>query len=150
MKEAPPRAGVPGAASPRPRSKSPRPPARRGQRAEVAVVTAVHVYAAWWTLRVTKFPKDLKHALGQRSLDLVLELLETLVEAAYLPAAERRPLLAAANRMVERLRHLARLAHATAALPHESYGHAAEQLDDIGRQVGAWLRSERAGAADAA
>ncbi len=113
------------------------------KRAEVAVVTAVHEYAAWWTLKVAKFPKDIKHSLGQRSLELVLELLETLVEAAFVPAPERPPLLASANRQVERLRHLTRLAHATAALPHESYAHASAYLDDIGKQIGGWARAKQ-------
>lgn len=113
---------------------------RQRKRDDVAVVTAMHQFAAWWFGRVAKFPKDFKFSLGQRSIDGVLDLLELLVEAAYLPSAERAEALASANRRIERLRHLVRLAHATAALPHEAYGHAAEQLDAIGKQVGGWLR----------
>lgn len=137
-----PNPGGAGGGAPRPPRRNPRPNARR--RAEVAVVTDLHEFATWWSAKVVKFPKDFKHTLGHRSIDVVLELLELLVEAAYVSAPERPALLSSANRAVERLRHLVRLAHSTASLAHEAYGHASERLDTIGRQVGAWLKSSSA------
>jgi len=67
----------------------------------VAVVTALHTHAAWLVGRVGKYPKDVKHTLGQRTIALVIELIETSVEAAYVPVSERRTVLAAAGRHVD-------------------------------------------------
>jgi len=110
-------------------------------RAPVAVVTEMHELAAWIIGRVAKYPKDLKYTLGHRTIDVSIAILEGLVEAAYLPASVRSEHLAAVNRAIERLRHLVRLAHTLAALPHDSYAHVAERIDGVGRQVGGWMRA---------
>ena len=65
---------------------------------------------------------------------------------AFLPwlvgRAARLDAIDAANRGVERLRHLVRVAHACKGISHARYGFAAEALDGIGRQLGGWRRSE--------
>ncbi len=118
-----------------------------GRRDPVAVVQDVHGLLAWLLARVQHFPRDIKQTLGHRLIETGLDLLEALVEAAYLPRERRVAALDGANRLVERLRHLCRLAHTAGALPHGSYGHSAELLDNIGRQVGGWRRAELPGRA---
>ncbi len=113
------------------RARSSQPPARQGsvpsnrrsgqrRRAEVAVVGQVHGWLAWIIAKVAQFPKDLKYVLGHRLVDRSLELLEILVEAAYLPRPDQHAALLRANILVERLRHLVRAAHDNRALATEA------------------------------
>ena len=58
--------------------------------------------------RVDSFPKNQRFIFGQRLADHTLEILELLVEATYRP--RKAELLATANRKIETLRWLIRLA----------------------------------------
>ena len=61
-----------------------------------------------------------------------------LVEAAY--AGQKEGLLGEANGRVNRTRYLLRLAKDLKLLSLDSYGFAAERLDEIGRMVGGWRK----------
>ena len=57
---------------------------------------------------------------------------------------ERGRPLARANRRLEVTRHLWRLAQELRVVSVQRYEHGARLLDDLGRQIGGWLRSTRA------
>ena len=67
--------------------------------------------------------------------------LVTLIEAAY--TSDRAALLRRANLGLEKLRFWVRLAKDLKLLDFKRYEHAARLIDDVGRQVGGWLRAER-------
>jgi hypothetical protein len=46
-----------------------------------------------------------------------------------------------ANRTLEVERHLWRLAYELRVIPFKRYEHGARLMDDLGRQIGGWLRS---------
>jgi hypothetical protein len=69
----------------------------------------------------------------------LLDVLELLIEAAY--ARAKQPALQRANLRLEVARHLWRLAHELEAVSTRRYAHGAGLIDDLGRQVGGWLRS---------
>jgi len=62
----------------------------------------------WLLERVDSFPKNQRFIFGQRIADRTLNILEVLVEAAY--SARKGDLLARANRDIEVLRWLIRMA----------------------------------------
>jgi len=65
----------------------------------------------WLLARVDQFPKNQRFILGQRLVDGALDIHECLVEAAYSRGQRKREQLATANRKLEVLRWLVRLAH---------------------------------------
>ena len=69
--------------------------------------------------------------------------MKTLNQAKY--RRERTPLLNAANLKLEILRFQMRLAKDLECLQVKSYAFAARQIDEIGKLVGGWLRSEKTG-----
>jgi hypothetical protein len=86
-------------------------------------------------------PRSQKFTLGDRIQNHLSDLLEILVEAYYLPAAEKRPLLLRANIRLEILRRYFRLGYERGHYNSLRYKDFAERLDEIGRMVGGWLKS---------
>ena len=79
--------------------------------------------------------------MGERLIAASLDLLETLASAAF----ETNPtaLLVHASRRLNSLRLLVRLSKDLRLLGVEQYGFAAEHIDELGRMIGGWRKSER-------
>lgn len=111
-------------------------------------VTAPVVLVKWydwtkWLLdRVDSFPKNQRFIFGRRLADRSLRVLEILVEAAY--GTRKAHLLAEANRQIEVLRWLPRLAMDRKLLTVRQYGFACKGLTKCGRMVGGWLKQATA------
>jgi hypothetical protein len=97
-------------------------------------------FMLWLIPTVEKFPRSQKFLLGDRIQSTALDILERLIEATYTKA--RRPALLAANLGLEKLRFLFRLATELKYLDLRRYEHAARAVDEVGRLVGGWLKSD--------
>ncbi len=87
-----------------------------------------------WVLdRVDHFPKNQRFVFGQRLADRAISVLELLVEASW--SREKPRLLAAANRDIEVLRWLVRLAHERKLLTGSSISRPPSDW----RSAAAWL-----------
>ncbi len=100
-----------------------------------------HALLLWIIPQLDKFPRVRRFTLGERLETTLLEVLDLLVEAAY--SGDKVPALRRANRRLEVARHLWRLAHELEAVSTRRYQHGAGRMDELGRQVGGWLRSRR-------
>jgi hypothetical protein len=105
-------------------------------------VQACHELIRWIIPQIDKFPRLRRFTLGERLERVLLEVLEHLLEAAY--TRTKQPPLQRANLRLEVARHLWRLAHELEAISTRAYAHGAGLMDDLGRQVGGWLRTSRA------
>ncbi|MEI8197875.1 MAG: diversity-generating retroelement protein Avd [Phycisphaerae bacterium] len=92
----------------------------------------------WVLERVESFPKNQRFVFGQRLTDRVLGIMELLVEAAYSP--RKANLLAKANRDLEVLRWLIRLATDRTLLTPRQYEHCCLSLSECGRMLGGWWK----------
>jgi hypothetical protein len=112
-----------------------------GKDTEPAAVVVQRAYdlTLWLVRKVEKFPRSFRFSVGDRVIARGLDLLETLVEAAY--TADRRALLERANRAVSGLRYLLRLAVDLKLLSADSHEFASGRLEEIGRMVGGWRRA---------
>jgi hypothetical protein len=79
--------------------------------------------------------------LGERIERRLYELLETLIQAKY--AKTRQDLLRQANLSLEVLRFQMRLAKDLHCLRENSYAFASRTIEEIGRQVGGWMRQSQ-------
>ena len=102
-------------------------------------VQACHDLLVWLIPQLGNFPRIRRFTLGERLEGGLLLVLEGLVEAAY--SREKKPLLARANRQLEVNRHLWRLALELKAINLKRYEHGARLMNELGRQIGGWLRS---------
>lgn len=90
--------------------------------------------------QLDKFPRARRFTLGERIEGGLLEALELLVEAAY--QRNKEAPLRRANLRLEIVRHLWRLAHELKVMATRQYEHGAKLIDDLGRQIGGWLRNQ--------
>ena len=92
----------------------------------------------WFLERVDSFPKNQRFVFGHRLADRAIDVLELLVESAYSP--RKADLLSRANRDIEVLRWLVRLAKDRDLFTMRQYGFACKGLTECGRMVGGWLK----------
>lgn len=102
---------------------------------------AMYQFLLWLIPTLEKFPRSQKFQLGDRLQTESLAVLDRLIEATY--TRERLALLRAANLGLEKLRFGLRLAKDLHHLDLRRYEHAARAVDDVGRLVGGWVKSDR-------
>ncbi len=99
-----------------------------------------HDLLLWLIPILDKFPRSRRFTLGERLENGLLKVLEDLVEAAY--SKPKKNTLVRANRQLEIIRHLWRLAYELQVIPLRRYKHGAELMNELGRQIGGWLRGQ--------
>ena len=102
-------------------------------------VQAAHELLLWLIPQIDKFPRVRRFTLGERLESTLLEVLELSVEAAF--THNKRAALQKTNLRLEVVKHLWRLALELQVVALRQYEHGARLLDELGRQLGGWLRS---------
>lgn len=102
-------------------------------------VAKVYDFVLWLLPKVENFPRAHRFTVGERLTASGLDLMTTLVEAAY--SRDKGDLLQQANRKINSTRYLLRLAKDLKLMSIDSYGFSAEKLDEIGRMVGGWRKA---------
>ncbi|MGA2135292.1 MAG: diversity-generating retroelement protein Avd [Bryobacteraceae bacterium] len=106
------------------------------------VVQKAYEFSVWLIRKVETFPRSYRFSVGDRLVHGALDLLLRLVDAAY--SREKARILAEVNGMLNRMRFLLRLAKDLKLMNVDSYGHAAEGVEEIGRMVGGWRKASQA------
>lgn len=96
-------------------------------------------FVLWLLPKVENFPRSHRFTVGERLTAHGLDLLTSLVEAAY--ARQKTELLEQASRKVNSTRYLLRMAKDLRLMSVDAYGFSAEKLDEIGRMVGGWSKA---------
>ena len=104
-------------------------------------VQACHELLAWLIPLLDHFPRSRRFTLGERLESRVLAVLEDLVEAAYSRERDKRPALQRANRQLSVCRHLWRLALELKVINLKRYEYGIKLMEDLGRQIGGWLKA---------
>lgn len=99
-------------------------------------------FLVWLIPILEKFPRGQRFLLGDRIETATLDVLEGLIEATY--SRDARAILARVNLLLEKLRHLFRLAKDLHYLDLRRYEFSARATDEIGRLVGGWLKASKA------
>ena len=106
-------------------------------------VQSCHELLLWIIPHLDKFPRSRRFTLGERLEQGLLEVLKALVEAAY--SRDKRAALRRANMELHVVRHLWRLCHELKVISTKRYEYGARLLEDLGRQVGGWIRAQKDG-----
>jgi len=103
-------------------------------------VQAGHELLRWMIPHIDKFPRIHRFTLGERLESALLEVLELSVEAAF--TRDKRHALQRANLRLEVAKHLWRLAmELQQGVSVKQYEYGGRLMDELGRQLGGWLRS---------
>jgi hypothetical protein len=108
------------------------------------VVGRAYDFSFWLIQKVEHFPRSYRFSVGDRLVAGAIDLLLRLVDAAY--ARDKAGILTEVNGMLNRLRFLLRLAKDLKLLTLDSYGHASESMEEVGRMAGGWRKSSMASA----
>ncbi len=104
------------------------------------VLTKVHDFITWFLPKIEKFPRNYKFLIGDRLVELQLDLLEKLIEAYY--SKEKLPQLRAANVQLEKLRRLLQISTEMRLIALSQLEYATRALNQIGSLVGGWIRQQ--------
>ncbi len=74
---------------------------------EVDAITKLYDFILWMIPKLEKYPRSQKFLLADRIENLILDILELLIDAAY--SKRKNEVLRAANLKLEKLRYLIRL-----------------------------------------
>ncbi len=96
------------------------------------------LYITWLVPVLEQFPRSQRFLLGDRLQTHALDVVDVLVEAQY--RKQPRAELLRANVLLEKQRLLWRVAYNLRHADPKRYEHAARELDEIGRRIGAWLK----------
>ena len=108
---------------------------------ELAVISKTYDLVKWSCEHMSRFPRNHRFVLGERMERQLYHLLETLIQAKY--TRNRRELLQQANLRLEVLWFQMRLAKDLQCLRGNSYAFASKAIQEIGQQVGGWLRQSQ-------
>lgn len=86
------------------------------------------------------FPKRSRHTLGQKIDILFLEVIESVFYAMISGGSEKSTCLKKAAKRLDLLKFLLHIAWEIRALDNKKYAIFSEDLDEIGRMLGGWLR----------
>lgn len=87
------------------------------------------------------FPRQDRYSLGVKCEDVVLNMLESIILASQSLKSEKLPILQKASAKLNLLRVYIRLAKEIHALDNKKYLILQEDIDEVGRMLGGWLRS---------
>ena len=107
------------------------------------VVERARALLGWAIPLVAKFPRSFRFTLGERMERRLYDLLEGLVRASYAKRVDKAAILAETNLCLEVFRHELRLAFDFRLFSAGQIEHATRLCNDVGNQVGGWLRSLR-------
>ncbi len=95
----------------------------------------------WLLPHVERFSRRYKFGIGSRIQDTALDLCLAVVEAGHARRKDRP--LYRANRLLDQLRILLRLARDVELLSGRQHEYISLRNEELGRMIGGWLRSQR-------
>lgn len=89
------------------------------------------------------FPKGKRYTLGQKIDQTLLEIIELIITAGYLPLEQKLPVLQKVSIKLDILKILLRLANETKCLDNNKYQQIISHILEIGKMLGGWIKSSR-------
>ena len=108
---------------------------------ELPIIQKSYDLILWYVPILNKLPRDQKFGLGDRIIGSLYDLLEGLILARYSKERVRR--LETLNGRLDVLRHQTRLLLNFKLISPERYRNAANQINEIGTELGGWLKQQK-------
>jgi len=105
------------------------------------IITSMYDLLLYLVPQVSKFPKSQRYLLGERLESACFDVLELLISATY--SQEKMQVLNKANIRLEQARYYVRLCKDLKLLSLHRYEVVSKKVNDVGVQLGGWLKSQR-------
>ena len=109
---------------------------------QINALTKTYDLLLWIIPQLEKFPKSQKFLLGDRIETLILDIMDLIIQAIY--TRNKATLLKDANLRIEKLRYLIRLTKDLKYLSIKKYEYVSKCINEIGSEIGGWLKYQRA------
>jgi hypothetical protein len=103
-------------------------------------VTKMYDVLLWLAPQIAKLPRAHKFTLGDRIINLALDVLMLLVEAQY--TRQKVGLLRQANMKLEKLRYLLRLCKDLGLFSIRRYEYISREINETGKFIGGWIKQQ--------
>ena len=87
-------------------------------------------------------PKAVRHTIYERSENAILDMVEYILEAGYSKSGDKVAILERASVKLNLLRFFVRLMKETRSIDTKKYTVLQAHIDEIGRMLGGWIRSQ--------
>ncbi|MBW4429490.1 MULTISPECIES: diversity-generating retroelement protein Avd [Nostoc] len=108
---------------------------------ELSVIQKTYDCIKWYVPIIERLPKIHKFSLGDRIINQLYDLLEGLIKAKY--AKNKLPQLESLNTELDILRYQTRMLLDFNKISVERYEYAIKLLDEIGIELGGWIKKQR-------
>ena len=108
---------------------------------ELPIIQKTYDLIKWYVPILNRLPRNHKFMLGDRMISGLYELLEELIQARYSPNKLSR--LEPLSGCLDILRHQTRLLLDFHLLDTKRYAYAGQLLNDIGADLGGWIKQQR-------
>jgi len=89
------------------------------------------------------FPKGKRYTLGQKIDQNLLEIIELIITAGYLPQEQKLPVLQKVSIKLDLVKILLRLANETKCMDNNKYQQIIPNILEIGKMLGGWIKASR-------
>lgn len=87
-------------------------------------------------------PKSDRFTIYERSENAILDMVECILEAGYSKSSDKAAILERASMKLNLLRFFVRLMKETRSIDTKKYTALQAHIDEIGRMLGGWIRSQ--------
>lgn len=108
---------------------------------DATILTKAYDFVKGLIPLINTFPRDQRYILGDHLERKALEAQELLIEAYYLPREKKPARLHQVNIGLEKLRYLLRLCYELGYYNSTRYSILTQQLLELGRMTGGWIKS---------
>lgn len=108
---------------------------------ELPIIQKAYDLIKWYVPLLNRLPRDHKFMLGDRIISGLYDVLEALIIARY--SRDKALRLEAVNGRLDVLRFQSRLLLDFALITPERYHHAAKLINEIGVELGGWIKQQR-------
>ena len=108
---------------------------------DLPVIQKTYDLIKWYSPIINRMPKHHKFGLGDRIAGYLYDIMESLIIARY--TKDKISILETLNAKLDILRHQSRLLLDFNLIEEERYIYINAQLQEIGNEIGGWLRYQK-------
>ena len=112
----------------------------RSQMEELPIIQKTYDLIKWYVPILNRLPKDHKFILGDRMIKELYELLEGLIIVRY--AKQKLIQLESLNSQLDIIRYQTRLLLDFQLIPIHRYEYAGKAINEIGMELGGWIKQQ--------
>lgn len=110
---------------------------------DLVLLTRLFDLLQWLLPKAERFPRAHRHTVTLRLMNAALDCQEAVFAAQSRRGERRQHALQDADAALDRLRLYLRLAHRWRWLNDGQYAHVSEQVAEVGKLLGGWIRQSR-------